>query len=102
MRAIPSGSVASYGEVARRAGLPRRARLVARTLATTDQEVPWHRVLRSDGRIAFTEGSAGYREQVARLRAEGVLVEKGRVRGLVREEAPASLDAMLWGPGHAT
>ena len=31
--AIPAGSVMSYGEVAERAGLPKRARLVARVLS---------------------------------------------------------------------
>ena len=97
VRAIPSGRVASYGEIARRAGLPRRARLVARVLAQNeDPDLPWHRVLRADGRIAFAPGSRGYREQGRRLRAEGVRVDKGRVR-----LAPAGddLDALLWGPG---
>ena len=70
VRAIPSGETLAYGEVARRAGLPRRARWVAKLLATAaDESLPWHRVLRSDGRIAFAEGSAGFHEQVRRLRA---------------------------------
>lgn len=96
IRAIPRGQVAGYGEVARRAGLPGRARLVARILGQNeDPKLPWHRVLRSDGRIAFPEGSRGYREQGQRLRAEGVRVEKGRVRGL---KAARDLDEVLWGP----
>ena len=97
IRAVPRGQVAGYGHIARRAGLPGRARLVARILAgNEDPELPWHRILRSDGRIAFPEGSAGWREQVQRLRAEGVVVERGRVR---MPAADASLDAMIWGPG---
>ncbi|HBK46169.1 MAG TPA: cysteine methyltransferase, partial [Xanthomonadaceae bacterium] len=36
IRAIPRGQVAGYGEVAARAGLPGRARLVARVLAGND------------------------------------------------------------------
>jgi methylated-DNA-protein-cysteine methyltransferase-like protein len=96
VRAIPRGQVAGYGEVARRAGLPGRARLVARVLSAGDAPgLPWHRVLRSDGRVAFPEGSAGYDEQVQRLRAEGVRVEAGRVRG---QRAAATLDEMLWAP----
>lgn len=96
IRAIRCGEIAGYGEVARRAGLPGRARLVARILGQNeDPELPWHRVLRSDGRIAFPEGSRGYREQSQRLRAEGVRVEKGRVRGL---KAARDLDEVLWGP----
>jgi len=96
VRAIPRGQVAGYGEVARRAGLPGRARLVARVLSAGDEPgLPWHRVLRSDGRVAFPEGSTGYDEQVQRLRAEGVRVETGRVRG---QRAAATLDEMLWAP----
>jgi len=96
IRALPRGQVAGYGEIARRAGLPGRARLVARLLAGNDDpELPWHRVLRSDGRIAFPADSAHFAEQVQRLRAEGVVIEGGRVRG---QRAAASLDEMLWRP----
>ncbi|MFZ5655855.1 MAG: MGMT family protein [Pseudomonadota bacterium] len=96
IRAIPAGEVAGYGEVARRAGLPGRARLVARLLSTGGEPgLPWHRVLRSDGRIAFPEGSDGHREQRERLRAEGVEVSGGRVVG---RRARPTLDETLWGP----
>lgn len=96
IRAIPRGEIAGYGEVARRAGLPGRARLVARLLSENeDTGLPWHRVLRSDGRIALPEGSKGWREQVQRLRAEGVAVENGRVRG---QRAAATLDEQIWAP----
>ena len=97
IRAIPHGQVAGYGEVAQRAGLPGRARLTARILSqNADPTLPWHRVLRSDGRIAFPEGSTAFREQSQRLRAEGVKVENGRVR---RPRKADDLDAALWGPG---
>ena len=95
VRAIPRGEVSSYGEVARLAGLPRRARLAARVLSgNTDPGLPWHRVLRADGRIAFPEGSEGFREQAQRLRAEGVRVENGRVRQAMHQGS--DLDAELW------
>jgi len=95
VRAIPRGQVAGYGEVAKRAGLPGRARLAARVLSTnTDRTLPWHRVLRSDGRIAFPEGSEGFREQSRRLRGEGIDVRNGRVRMARRE---LDLDAEVWG-----
>lgn len=94
--AIPAGEVAGYGEVARRAGLPGRARLVARLLASgATSDIAWHRVVRSDGRIALPEGSAGFIEQCARLRSEGVRVVGGRVRG---KRAAPTLDETLWGP----
>lgn len=86
-----------YGEVAARAGLPGRARLVARLLGGNDDpDLPWHRVLRSDGRIAMPEGSRGWREQSQRLRAEGVVVENGRVK---RSKPARTMDEAIWGPG---
>lgn len=96
VRSIPRGAVLGYGEVARRAGLPRHARLVAKVLAAnSDPDLPWHRVLRSDGRIALPAGSAAAREQARRLRAEGVELVAGRVR---RMQAAADLDSALWSP----
>lgn len=96
IRAVPRGSVAGYGHIAQRAGLPGRARLVARVLGQNeDPAVPWHRILRSDGRIAFPPGSPGFEEQARRLRAEGVEVRNGRVRIGVPED---TLDAAVWRP----
>lgn len=96
IRAIPAGQVLGYGEVAVHAGLPGRARLVAKILAGNDDPaLPWHRVLRSDGRIALPEGSRGWREQCQRLRSEGVAVQAGRVK---RVRTPRDLDQALWGP----
>lgn len=81
VQAIPVGEVRAYAEVARAAGLARHARLVARVLAEAEvPALPWHRVLRADGRIAFPEGSAQALEQARRLRAEGLRVEGLRVR----------------------
>ncbi|HEX7111740.1 MAG TPA: MGMT family protein [Mizugakiibacter sp.] len=96
--AIPRGRVASYGAIAARAGLPRRARLVGRVLRDTPDgvELPWHRVLRADGRIAFPPGSRGFREQSRRLRAEGVPVRDGRVP-LASFGLDPDLDRALWG-----
>jgi methylated-DNA-protein-cysteine methyltransferase-like protein len=93
--ALPRGSVATYGGIAARAGLPRRARLVGHALKVAPRalELPWHRVVGAGGRIAFPPGSAYFREQRRRLRAEGVEVARGRVR-LPRA---ADLDALLWG-----
>lgn len=96
IRAVPCGQVAGYGVIARRAGLPGRARMVARLLGVhSGTGLPWHRILRSDGRIAFPPGSEGYLEQTRRLRAEGVDVRNGRVRMPPAED---SLDAAIWRP----
>jgi methylated-DNA-protein-cysteine methyltransferase-like protein len=97
--AIPRGRVASYGEIAMRAGLPGRARLVGRVLADySDRKLPWQRVLRSDGRIAFPPGSRGHREQRTRLIEEGVTVNRGRV-DIKRFGWQRDLDAELWRMG---
>jgi methylated-DNA-protein-cysteine methyltransferase-like protein len=96
IRAVPRGEVAGYGEIARRADLPGRARMVARLLSENDdRSLPWHRVLRSDGRIAFPPDSSQFAEQVQRLRAEGVQVVNGRVRG---QRVAASIVEILWAP----
>ena len=75
--ALGEGEVVGYGDVAHDAGFPGRARAVGSLLAgaPADVELPWWRVVRSDGRIA-TDPAAG---QAALLRAEGVTVRDGRV-----------------------
>ncbi|WP_428603536.1 MGMT family protein [Sedimenticola sp.] len=79
---IPEGRVASYGQVADLAGLPGRARLVGRALGEVpdDMAVPWYRVLRSDGRIAFPAGSPQAERQKQRLQEEEVVVLNNRVK----------------------
>lgn len=79
---IPAGRVASYGQVADLAGLPGRARLAGKALAITppDMTLPWHRVLRSNGQLAFTPGSEQANQQKSLLQAEGVTVKGYRVK----------------------
>ena len=50
--ALGEGEVVSYGDVAHDAGFPGRARAVGSLLAATDLDLPWWRVVRSDGRLA--------------------------------------------------
>ena len=69
IRAIPPGKVSTYGGVARAAGLPGAARMVARVLQR-GFGLPWQRVLGSGGQIKLTGDSA--MEQRFRLEAEGV------------------------------
>ncbi|WP_303289111.1 MGMT family protein [Marinobacter sp. SS5-14b] len=80
--AIPEGKVASYGQVAAMAGLGRQARFVGRALGTlpSGHRIPWHRVIRSNGQIAFPEGTETCQLQTEKLRLEGVDVNKGRVK----------------------
>lgn len=101
VRRIPAGSVASYGQVAELAGVARGARLVGRVLAGTDgDDLPWHRVLRASGRIAFECGSPAYVEQRDRLIAEGVTLSAGRV-DMRRFRWQPDLDELIWKPADA-
>ena len=79
--AIPRGQVSTYGAVARAAGFPGRARQAGFALRVAPKalHLPWHRVVGAGGRIVFPKSSAEHREQVRRLRADGVLVQNGRV-----------------------
>jgi methylated-DNA-protein-cysteine methyltransferase-like protein len=79
--AIPRGRAATYGAVARAAGLPGRARLAGYALRVAPRQLhlPWHRVVGAGGRIVFPGGSRHHKEQAKRLRAEGVPVAAGRV-----------------------
>lgn len=96
IRAIPKGTIASYGDIAARVGLPKHARLVARVLSQlSDPAIPWHRVVRAGDRIAFATGSEGFARQRERLRAEGHTVrDNGQVIAVRRA---ADLDQELWG-----
>ena len=78
---IPRGRASTYGDVARAAGLPGRARLAGYALKHTPPglELPWHRVVGAGGKIVFPPGSSAFREQARRLRGENVKVENGRV-----------------------
>ena len=70
---IPPGKVATYGQVAALAGLPRHARLVGRTLRNlpAGTRLPWHRVVNASLKISLRRGSA-ILEQRQRLEAEGI------------------------------
>ncbi|MGJ8669795.1 MAG: MGMT family protein [Oceanococcus sp.] len=80
--AVPAGKVASYGQIADLAGLPGRARLVGRSLGHVpdDLDVPWYRILRSSGQLAFEPASQQALKQSRLLHAEGVKVKNNRVK----------------------
>ena len=78
---IPRGRVSTYGDVARDAGFPGRARRAGYALKhmPDGMNLPWHRVVGAGGKIVFPPQSTAYREQTRRLRGEGVAVANGRV-----------------------
>ena len=79
--AIPAGRVASYGQIADMAGLGRQARYIGKALGKLPDGhgIPWHRVIRNNGQIAFPLGSEAFEEQAQNLREEGIIVIDGRV-----------------------
>jgi methylated-DNA-protein-cysteine methyltransferase related protein len=91
VRRIPRGRVATYGQVAALAGLPRHARQVGYALHALPEgtDVPWHRVVNARGEISprSTPGWDGV--QRALLRRERVLGRDGRV----------DLERFRWEPG---
>lgn len=93
--------VVSYGELARRAGLPRRARLAGTALrqASASEGANWYRVVRADGSLAFPSGSEKHAEQRGLLEAEGVRFHQGKVDfDALPERAAPDADRALWGP----
>jgi alkylated DNA nucleotide flippase Atl1 len=68
VRAIPEGFVRTYGDID-----PGAPRLVGHVLASTPEDVPWHRVVRADGSVAMG------RTQFERLLGEGVPMRGDRV-----------------------
>ena len=79
VRRIPRGRVATYGQIARLAGIPRHARQVGYALAALrDDDVPWHRVLNAQGEVS-ARAEPGMLIQRKLLEREGVVFD-GRAR----------------------
>ena len=90
VRRIPRGRVATYGQVAALAGLPRHARQVGYALHALpeDTDVPWHRVVNARGEISprATPGWEGLQRVL--LARERVLAADGSI----------DLDRFRWEP----
>jgi len=75
IRRIPKGWVATYGQVAAMAGLPRRARLVGHVLQNLGPatKIPWHRVVNAKGEVSYSlSRNGGDALQQRLLEKEGV------------------------------
>src|SRR5712691_9044439 len=77
---VPRGHASTYGDVARAAGLPGRARQAGYALRHMPEgmHLPWHRIVGAGGKIAFPPRTRQHREQSRLLRSEGVEVKNGR------------------------
>ncbi len=74
VKKIPKGQVATYGQIARLAGKPHGARGVGWILnaCAESHELPWQRVLNSQGKISFAAKTKEHAEQKRLLSREGV------------------------------
>lgn len=77
---IPKGRVATYGQVAELAGLPRAARMVGTTLRNLPKgsKLPWHRVVNAGGKLSVPS-EPGRNIQKERLEKEGVVFINGKI-----------------------
>lgn len=97
VRRIPPGKVTSYGRVAQMLGRPLAARAVGYALSAlkdidpAQRDVPWQRVLNSQGRISIVDRENSVNRQAELLRAEGVTVS---------ETLKVDLDQFLWAGLH--
>lgn len=94
VRRIPPGTVTSYGRVAQMLGRPNAARAVGYALSALKDDddnkhgnVPWHRVVNSQGRISIKNREYSARQQATLLRDEGVVVS---------EDLHIDLEEFLW------
>jgi len=82
VRRIPRGRVATYGQIARLAGLAGHARQVGYALHALPgrSRVPWHRVINARGRISLGDGGDLGEFQRRLLETEGIEFDRtGRV-----------------------
>lgn len=80
VRAIPRGRVATYGQVARLAGLPRHARHVGyalQALPEASRGVPWQRVVNASGEVSPRCHPDAVERQRVLLEREGVVFGPG-------------------------
>lgn len=95
VRRIPTGRVATYGQVASLAGLAGHARQVGYALHALPEEtaVPWHRVVNASGQISPRAVPGGELAQRLMLEREGIRLDpRGRV----------ALTRLRWVPGGRT
>jgi len=77
VKQIPPGKVATYGQIARLVG-GCTARMVGYAMAATPsgEDIPWHRVINSKGKISPHGLGYGSALQKARLLEEGILFDE--------------------------
>lgn len=81
IKKIPRGKVATYAQIAKLAGKLHGVRGVVWILHSSSgyNDLPWHRVINSKGRISFPEMSEQWVKQKKLLEREGIEFEEGGV-----------------------
>ncbi len=71
---IPSGHIATYGQIAAWVGLQNGARTVGWALNSLPEKsgVPWHRVINAQGGLSCPTDISGFNVQRALLESEGI------------------------------
>ena len=72
VKRVPRGRVATYGLIAKVAGLDGQPRLVGYALRHATDDVPWHRVVNAQGRISPRADPGSIPMQRTLLESEGV------------------------------
>lgn len=91
VKMIPRGKVATYGQIAKLIGQPRKAKIVGWALHSNPYEgiVPCHRVVNRDGRLSGAFAFGGMEQQRKLLEAEGIVFN---------EDGTVDLGKYLWNP----
>ncbi len=96
VRKIPSGKVATYGQLATYVGCTARQVGYAMANTPTDEGIPWHRVVNSQGKVSVrSEGGPDPRQTVL-LKAEGVIFKANSALDLDQYQYSFPPDAEDW------
>ncbi len=98
VRLIPEGQVTSYGRIAEMLDSPRGARQVGFAMSALKgkvddpryEDIPWHRVINSQGKISIKGSDGGRFMQAELLRDEAVMVQK------VGDDLKVNMKEYLW------
>lgn len=94
VKQIPSGNVATYGQIATLAGYYRQARQVGFALhAVPSDDIPWHRVINAQGKISLNLEMGGAVQRKL-LESEGVVFNGSGVIPLRRYQWQPTIDPL--------
>lgn len=91
VKLIPTGKVTSYGAIARYLGKKNNARMVGWALngASTEKQLPAHRVVNSQGILTGKAYFGENNEMISKLQLEGIKITKNKIE---------NFKAVFWDP----